>query len=106
MDVEAIVGIVAAAFGIACVLAGVYILYVYRQRNEDAPFLTRLVHRDLRVSIASAGIAALVFVSYVLEPLPRPWGAVVIGVCLIAMQYGPIEDAIQWFRERREAGRE
>jgi hypothetical protein len=101
VEVEAIVGILALAIAIVCVMSGAYVYRVYRLRHEEALFLTRLVHRDIRVSIASAVIAGLIAYAYLFEPLPRPWSGVLIGGALIVMMYGPISDAMLWRSERR-----
>lgn len=101
MEAEAIVALLALGMAVACIVAGGYIWYVYERRNEDALFLTRLVHRDIRVSLASALIAAVIAWAYLFEPLPRPWGGIIIGTALIAMMLGPVDDALLWFRERR-----
>ena len=101
MDVEAVVGLIALAIAMACVVSGAYVYYVYRQRHEEALFLTRLVHRDVRVSIASAVIAGIIAIAYLAEPLPRPWGGLLIGGALIAMMLGPVSDALLWRKERQ-----
>lgn len=101
MNVEAVVGLVALAVAVACVVSGAYVFHVYQQRHEEALFLTRLVHRDVRVSIASSLIAGVIAWAYLVEPLPRPWGGLVIGAALIVMMTGPISDALLWRRERR-----
>ncbi len=100
MDVEAIIGVLALAIALICVVSGTYVYAVYRQRHEEALFLTRLVHRDVRVSLASAVIAGVIAWSYLLDPLPRPWGALLTGAALIVMMLGPIDDALLWRRER------
>lgn len=83
-------------------LSGLYIWYVYRQRHEEALFLTRLVHRDLRVAIASILTGLLIAVALLGQGiLLRPWGTLIIGFCLSALMYGVVSDAILWRRERR-----
>lgn len=100
---ETIIGVLALVVGVVCVAAGFYIWNVYRQRYEDGRLLRRIIVRDIRVSIAAASIAALVAYSYLGTPLPRPWGALILGGALIAMMIGPISDAWLIFRERRAA---
>ena len=101
MDAEAVVGWVALAVGIACGASGLYMANVYRQRYEDGRLLRRIIVRNIRVSIAATAVAVLVAYSYLNDPLPRPWGAVVLGVALVAMMWGPISDAVLIWRERR-----
>lgn len=107
VDLEVLVGLAALALSVTCVIAGVYIHHVYRQISErpeakEARFLTRLVHRDLRVSAASGVIALLVVNSYIgTGPLPRPWGALLVGGALMVMMAGPIGDALLWRKERQ-----
>lgn len=103
MDVEAIVGVIALITAVVSVISGAYVYWVYSQRTEEALFLTRLVHRDVRVSISSALIAGVIAWAYLVEPLPRPSGAVIIGAALIVMMTGPISDALLWRRERHRA---
>jgi uncharacterized membrane protein YfcA len=101
VDVEAAIGIVALVIALSCVMSGAYVYSVYRQRHEEALFLTRLVHRDIRVSAASAVIAGIIAVAYLAEPLPRPWSGLLIGGALIVMMLGPVSDALLWRKERR-----
>ncbi len=101
MDVEALIGIIALAIAVASVVSGLYVYRVYTQRHEEALFLTRLVHRDIRVSIASAVIGGIIAFAYLAEPLPRPWGGLLIGGALIAMMLGPVSDALLWRKERQ-----
>lgn len=82
-------------------LSGAYITWVYHQRTEEALFLTRLVHRDLRVAIASAVIVLYMALSLAGFGLGRPWGAVAIGIPIIVLMIGPIGDALLWRKERR-----
>lgn len=89
------------ATGAASVVSSFYIVYVYRQRTEEALFLDRLVRRDVRVAVAAAVILAYLAVSLTGHPLDRPWGAVLIGGAVIVMQIGPVGDALLWFLERR-----
>jgi hypothetical protein len=90
---------------VAAVVSGLYVIYVYRNRYEEAPFLTRLVHRDVRVSTASTVI--LVYLAFALSgvSLGPPWGGLLIAIAVWTMEYGPIEDAITWWRERRAYGK-
>lgn len=89
---------------LAIVAAG-YIVRVYRARHEDAPFLTRLVKRDVRV--AAGGLLITIVVVYSLvafafewDFIPRPWASVLIGLGIALMEYGVISDAIVFYRER------
>lgn len=52
------------------------------------------------------GIASAVILVYLalamLELTPgRPWGSLIISLCVVAMMVGPADDALLWFRERR-----
>jgi hypothetical protein len=93
--------VVAAIVAVAAIVSALYILMVYRQRHEDSLFLTRLVHRDVRVSFASAVILVYLIMALSGASFGRPWGAVVIGVPVILMMIGPVSDALLWYRERR-----
>lgn len=101
MDVEAIVGVVALLIALICVGSGIYIWNIYRQRYEDGRLLRRIIVRDIRVSIAAGAIAFLIAYAYLAQPLPRPWGALIIVGAVITMMLGPISDAWLIFRERR-----
>ena len=103
--VTIIVLVVAAVTAVAAIISSVYIGWIFNQRQEDALFLTRLVHRDIRVSLASAvilGYLALVMLGY---SLGKPWGALVIGIPVIIMMWGPVSDARLWHSERTERTR-
>jgi uncharacterized BrkB/YihY/UPF0761 family membrane protein len=90
---------------IASVISGAYIVWIYRRRGEEAPFLTRLVVRDVRVAIAAFVIAVYIIVSLSGYGFPRPWGAVVVGGAVAAMLFGVIDDAWTWYWQRRRFGR-
>jgi uncharacterized membrane protein YbhN (UPF0104 family) len=85
-------------------ISGGYIWHVYRQRHEEAVFLTLLVRICLRVSFAATWI--LVYLALALSGFSfgRPWGAAAIAVPILAMLTVPITVAELWFRERRRAG--
>jgi divalent metal cation (Fe/Co/Zn/Cd) transporter len=100
--VELVITIAALAVAVASMLAAVYIVNIYRQRHEEALFLDRLVKRDIRVSIASAVILAYIALALLDLSPGRPWGSLIISLCVMAMMYGPISDALLWFRERRK----
>lgn len=99
--------VLAGAVALAAVASGVYIGWVYRQRREEALFLTRLVYRDIRVSAASAvilGVIVIALYGQVQENEIAPdrlvlSAIITFAVCL--MMYGPISDALLWRRERR-----
>lgn len=107
MDVELIVGLAALAIGIVCVISGIYIWRIYGEIKKkpdakDALFLRRLVARNIRVAAASGVVSLLVVNSYLGSgPLPRPWGALILGACLLVYMTGPIGDALLWRKERR-----
>lgn len=94
--------IVVGLESIFAVIAGAYIVKVYRERHEDAPFLTRLVKRDVRVATGGLLIVAVVvytLITYALpqlgwEFIPRPWASVLIGLAIGLMEWGVISDAL------------
>lgn len=92
---------VTAALAIVSIGSAVYTVNIYRQRHEEALFLTRLIKRNVRVATAAAVI--LIYLALALSDygLGRPWGAVVIAGSVGAMLYGPISDALLWHKERR-----
>lgn len=97
--------IAAAAFAcLAAIVSGLYIWLVYDQRDRedsrDALFLTRLVIRDLRVAVCGAIILGYLALSTAGLGLGRPWGAIIVGVPVIILLYGPTSDALLWRRER------
>jgi hypothetical protein len=91
---------VSAFVALAAGVSALYIYYVYHQRHEDALFLTRLVHRDLRVSLASAVILIYIVLALSGFSLGKPWGALIIGGAITIMMIGPISDALLWKKER------
>lgn len=99
--VELAVLLICALFATSAIASGVYIVWVYRQRQEDALFLERLVKRDVRVCVAAAVI--LIYLALAMADLTpgRPWGAVIIAAAVIAMLIGPTDDAVLWWKERR-----
>lgn len=100
--VEAFSTVLAFGFAIAAIISAAYCFWIYRQRNEEALFLDRLVRRNIRVAIAAAVIFVYIFLSR-LELTPgRPWGGLIITIAVIAMMYGPISDALLWRKERRQ----
>lgn len=101
MGIETLTGTVALIMGFVCGVAGLYIWNVYRQRYENGLLLRRIILRNVRVSIAGFALSAMVAYSYLVSPIPRPWGAVVIGLCVIAFEWGAISDALLVYRERR-----
>lgn len=100
--VTLIVTVVFGVVALAAVVSASYIAYVYSQRNEEALFLTRLVHRDIRVSAASAVMLIYIILSLAGFSLGRPGGAVVIGGAIVLLMIGPISDAYLWWKERRK----
>lgn len=107
MDADLVNAIIAIVFGVVALASGVaalYILWVYRQRKEEALFLTRLVHRDIRVSLASMVILGLIVLARLGLTLPQPLGGLVAGGAVVAMMVGPISDALLWRRERKAYG--
>ena len=93
--------LVAAIVAIASIASSFYIAWVYRQRKEESAFLTHLVNRDIRVSLASAWILGYIAVALAGYSLARPWGALAIGIPVVVMMIGPISDAWLWRSERR-----
>jgi uncharacterized protein (DUF2062 family) len=96
------VTVIDVALALAAVLSTIYIVHVYRQRKEEALFLTRLVHRDIRVGIGGGIIVAYIALAYSGYTLGAPWGGLIVSLAVGLMLIGPIDDAIQWFRERRK----
>jgi hypothetical protein len=97
--------------GIAAAISGVYIVYVYSQRDGDSLYLRRLVIRDLLVAFVPWLTDFLVIYGFLVyaypetfSPLPRPIGSLVIGVTLVVLRWGVISDALR-FREDRRIGR-
>lgn len=92
---------------VAVLVAVAYILRRYSQLDDKAPFLTRLVHRDVRIALAGVIIGATIVYSLVryslpqldLGPLLPPLGALAVGIPLAVLMYGPISDAVQWWKE-------
>lgn len=95
----------------ACIAVGatVYIASVTAPVKGQERFLDRLVHRDKRVAFAGAPIVFVIVYSLVrfavpelgLGPLMAPFGALMIGIPLAVLLWGPIDDAIVIVRERR-----
>ena len=100
--IEIITTAAAAIIAVASVISAIYIVYVYRRRNEEALFLTRLVHRDVRVSIASAVILGYIVLALTGNSPGRPWGSVIIAAAVGVMMLGPCGDAYLWWKERRK----
>ena len=99
--VTLVVTLIDVAIAIGAVISTLYIIYVYRQRREEALFLTRLVHRDIRVGVGGGIIVGYIALSYSGYTLGPPWGGLIISLAVALMLIGPIDDAILWFRERR-----
>lgn len=97
------------ATAIAAGISGAYITWVYRQRREQAVYLTLLVRRDQRIAVG--GLLILVVGGYALlrfafpdaglPGLVAPWTTVVIVVAIELMLWGVIADALQMRRDRR-----
>lgn len=105
LAIAVLVGVLSAA----AVISWLYVERVYRLRLRDTSELTRLVRRDRRIAVGGAVIEAIVVYSCLafvwpetFPPLPRPWGAALIGLVMALMLLGPIDDAIAWSRLRRE----
>lgn len=101
------VGVLSAA----AIVSWLYVERVYRERSAEAAELTRLVKRDRRIALGGSIVEVIVVWSLlsflwpsVFQVLPRPWGAVLIGVVVALMMLGPIDDAVA-FRRLREAAR-
>lgn len=100
-----------AGEAIAALVAGWYVAWALRPQRGKEQFLDRLVIRDIRVALGGAPIAFIVAYSLVrfaipelgLGPLVPPFGALLIGVPIAVMLFGPIDDAIQVWRDRRAA---
>lgn len=84
----------------AAAISGLYILHIYRRRHESALFLDRLVKRNLRVVVCALVIGGYLLISLFGLSLGRPWGYVVIAAAVTGLIWGPISDALLWFRER------
>jgi len=106
--VEVSVTLLAVLFSAAAIVSAAYIVWVYRHRNVTPDqrvgelFLTRNVVRDVRVAVCATiilGYLALALAGY---GLGRPWGAIVIGIPVIVLLYGPTGDALLWRKERRK----
>ncbi len=85
--------------------AGIYIVKVYRSRYEEAPFLTRLVLRDIRVWAATMLLLVLVAGS-LLRFVSRPWGTLTICAAVTIYAWGLIDDALTFRRERAQYRKE
>lgn len=103
--------VIALGLGAECVavlISVAYILRRYSQLDDKAPFLTRLVHRDVRIALVGTLIGAVIVYSLARYALPQldlspfvpPFGALLIGVPLAVLLWGPISDALQWRREQ------
>lgn len=107
--VTLLVAIVVAVESVAALVAAGYIVKVYRERREDAPFLTRLVKRDVRVALGGLLIAVLVAYALLvfaapdlgLTFIPRPWPSLIIAVAVGLMEWGVISDALTFYQERK-----
>lgn len=99
--IESTVVYLAAFVAIVAIISTLYIVNIYRQRHQEALFLTRLVVRDVRVGVCAAVILIYLALALSDRGLGRPWGAIVIGIPVIVMLYGPTSDAMLWWRERR-----
>lgn len=102
MDVAATVWSVVGILAVASVIAWLYVESVYHDRDADVRELTRLVQRDRRIAFA-ASLVVIDVILYLYQALPWDWFVSVIGVAVALMLLGPIDDAIAWFRLRREA---
>jgi multisubunit Na+/H+ antiporter MnhF subunit len=99
MSVEVVIALVAAA----------YIVSVYRPVRGQAPFFDRLAVRDAAAAMAGAVIGAVAIYSLLryiqpewgLAPLIQPVPAILVGVPIVVLLYGPIADAIAIWRSRR-----
>lgn len=100
--VEIAISVFCLVVAVAAVVSGGYIAWVYRERHEDALFLTRLVYRDIRVAIGSAVILVYIVAALLGLSPGRPWGALVIGLIVSVFMYGVVSDALLWRRERRK----
>lgn len=100
--VTLLVTVVCIAVAVAAVASGAYIAWVYRQRNEEALFLARLVTRDLRCSAAALIIGVYIAAALLGYSLGRPWGALVIAAAVVVLMVGVIDDALLWRKERRK----
>lgn len=95
---------------VVALIATAYIVRVHAPLRGQAPFLDRLVARDIRVSLAGAAIGFVAVYSLLrvalpslgLGPLMPPLGALIIGVSLAVLLLGPISDAIVIRREREK----
>lgn len=94
---------------VAALVATAYIVRRHSQLIDKAPFLTMLVNRNVRVALGGAVIGAVILYSLVryalpelhLSPLLPPLGALLIGIPLALMLFGPISDGYVWWRESR-----
>lgn len=105
-----VAAVVLLAEAVACLIAAGYVVSKYLQIEGGDKYLRRLVVRNVRVA-AGAGLIALV-IGYSLarfalpdlslEPLVPPLGALLIALPLAWMMWGPIADALQWWKESRQ----
>lgn len=100
-----------AAEAVVAIAAALYIALSLRPERGKEPFLDRLVNRDIRVAVGGAPIAFIVVYSLVrfavpelgLGPILPPLGALLIGIPIAVMLFGPIDDGLTIWRERRRA---
>ena len=100
--VQTVITIGGAILAVAAGVSAIYIQWVYRQRHEEALFLSRLVTRDIRVAVASVVILGYIVLNFLGYGLGKPWGSLIISVSIMVMMFGPISDALLWRKERRD----
>lgn len=84
--------------------AGLYIIHVYRMRHEEAPFLTRLVMRNMR-SWAAVMLLLVLVIGLLTRVVARPWGTLTICLAITIFAWGLLDDARTFFVERRNEAR-
>ncbi len=101
---------VTVLFGIGSVVAYLYLRSVLRESAKRSRLLWNALIRNRRVAIAGAIIAMLGAYTLVrlvnpglgLPMIPPPWTTIGIVVCIDLMLWGPIKEAWQIHRMRRE----
>lgn len=105
-----IISVLLLVEAIAAIAGAIYVALALAPDRGKEPFLDRLVNRNLRVAVAGAPIVVIVVYSlirfglphFALGPLTPPFGALLIGISMALLLWGPISDAITIWRERHD----